>query len=121
MIDPLGMPLVTQVVSGEQADDGLYIPAYQQIAATRKGVDCSSGTMTYRIDRLEQAELVKRVPDSSDRRGVLIELTNKGFNLIEKAVKAHVANLHRILSALEESERQALTHLLRKLLVSFEE
>jgi transposase len=25
MIDPLGMPLVTQVVSGEQADDGLYI------------------------------------------------------------------------------------------------
>ncbi len=57
MIDPLGMPLVTQVVSGEQADDGLYIPAYQQIAATlnKKGLlfvgDCkmSSVSTRYRI------------------------------------------------------------------------
>jgi transposase len=30
-LDPLGMPLVTQVVSGERADDGLYIPAVQQL------------------------------------------------------------------------------------------
>jgi transposase len=28
-LDPLGMPLATQVVSGEQADDGLYIPAFE--------------------------------------------------------------------------------------------
>lgn len=81
----------------------------------------SSGTMTHRLDRLEQAELVKRIPDSSDRRGTLIELTDKGFNVIEKAVEAHVANEHRILSVLEESERKALADSLRKLLVSFEE
>ncbi|MGF1493656.1 MAG: IS1634 family transposase [Microcoleaceae cyanobacterium] len=29
-LDPLGLPLVTQVVSGEQADDVLYIPAFEQ-------------------------------------------------------------------------------------------
>jgi len=29
----------------------------------------TSGTMTHRIDQLEQAELVKRIPDPSDRRG----------------------------------------------------
>lgn len=81
----------------------------------------SSGTMTHRIDRLEQADLVKRIPDPSDRRGTLIELTNKGFNLIEKAIEAHVNNEHRLLNALEEPERQALVQLLRKLLVSFEE
>ena len=81
----------------------------------------SSGTMTHRLDRLEQAELVKRIPDSSDRRGTLIELTDKGFNVIEKAVEAHVANEHRILNVLEESERKALADSLRKLLVSFEE
>jgi transposase len=28
------MALVTQVVLGKQADDGLYIPAYHQITAT---------------------------------------------------------------------------------------
>jgi transposase len=30
-LDPFGMPLVTQVVSGEKADDRLYIPAIQQV------------------------------------------------------------------------------------------
>jgi transposase len=30
-LDPLGMPLATQVVSGEQGDDGLYIPIFEQV------------------------------------------------------------------------------------------
>ena len=34
-LDPLGLPLVTQVVSGEKADDPLYIPAIDQV---RRGV-----------------------------------------------------------------------------------
>ena len=31
VLDPLGMPVATQVVSGEQADDPLYIPAIRQV------------------------------------------------------------------------------------------
>lgn len=81
----------------------------------------SSGTMTHRIDRLEQANLVKRNPDPRDRRGTLIQLTNNGFNMIEKAVEAHVANEHRLLIVLEEAERKELAQLLSKLLISFEE
>ena len=81
----------------------------------------SSGTMTHRIDRLEQAELVQRIPDLSDRRGTKIKLTDKGFDVIEKAVEAHVVNEHRLLSVLEPLECEALTQLLRKLLMSFEE
>lgn len=81
----------------------------------------SSGTMTHRIDRLEQADLVRRIPDPGDRRGTLIQLTDKGFTVIEKAVEAHVANEHRLLAVLEEAERKALAQLLRKLLISFEE
>ncbi len=81
----------------------------------------SSGTMTHRIDRLEQADLVKRIPDPSDRRGTLVQLTDKGFNVIEKAVEAHVANGHRLLTVLEEAEREVLAQLLRKLLISFEQ
>jgi transposase len=30
-LDPLGLPLVTQVVSGERADDGLYVPLVERI------------------------------------------------------------------------------------------
>lgn len=35
-LDPLGMPLATQVVSGEKADDPLYIPAIDQV---REGLE----------------------------------------------------------------------------------
>lgn len=80
----------------------------------------SSGTMTHRIDRLEQADLVQRIPDPSDRRGTLIQLTDRGFTLIEKAVEAHVANMNHLLSGLEEAESKALAQLLRQLLISFE-
>ena len=32
-LDPLGMPLATDVLSGERADDGLYIPLIKRIEA----------------------------------------------------------------------------------------
>jgi DNA-binding HxlR family transcriptional regulator len=47
----------------------------------------SSGTMTHRVDLLEKSELVKRIPDPSDRRGMQIMLTDKGFNPIEKRMR----------------------------------
>ena len=37
-LDPLGMPLSTDVLSGERADDGLYIPVIDRI---RKGLNKS--------------------------------------------------------------------------------
>jgi len=33
VLDPLGMPLATQVLSGEQADDRLYAPLFEQLQA----------------------------------------------------------------------------------------
>jgi transposase len=33
-LDPLGLPVATQVVSGERADDPLYLPAIQQVQAS---------------------------------------------------------------------------------------
>lgn len=80
----------------------------------------SSGTMTHRLDRLEQAGLVKRGPDPSDRRGTIIHLTEKGFERVEAAVESHIDTMNQLLSALELSEREALAMLLRKLLLSLE-
>jgi transposase len=34
VLDPLGLPVATQVVSGERADDLLYIPAIEQVSAS---------------------------------------------------------------------------------------
>jgi DNA-binding MarR family transcriptional regulator len=81
----------------------------------------TSGTMTHRIDQLEQAGWVQRIPDPSDRRGTLISLTETGLNLIEQAVESHVANGNDVLSALKKSERESLAILLKKMLLSFEQ
>ena len=74
----------------------------------------SSGT-TKRLDRLEQAGLIRRDPDPQDRRGVLITLTPTGIELIDGLTAAHMANEARILGALTEAERERLAGLLRKL------
>ena len=38
----------------------------------------SSGAMTARLDKMEEAELIRRLPDPDDRRGVVIELMPRG-------------------------------------------
>jgi DNA-binding MarR family transcriptional regulator len=74
----------------------------------------SSGT-TKRLDKLEQAGLITREPDTQDRRGVLIRLTPAGLELIDGLTGAHLANERRILAALSDAEQRRLADLLRKL------
>jgi DNA-binding MarR family transcriptional regulator len=78
----------------------------------------SSGAVTNRIDRVEAARLVERLPDPADRRGTLVALTAKGRAVVDEALRAHLANEERLLSALSGADRVQLTALLRKLLAS---
>ncbi|WDD94176.1 MarR family transcriptional regulator [Burkholderia sp. FERM BP-3421] len=76
----------------------------------------SSGSMTNRIDRLQQAGWVERRPNPADGRGTLVGLTDEGYALIEAAVGAHVDNQRAVLSPLSEGEQAQLAALLDKLL-----
>jgi DNA-binding MarR family transcriptional regulator len=80
----------------------------------------TSGTMTNRIDRLTEKGLVRRIPDPEDRRGILVELTEQGRELIDSALILHVANEARLLQPLSREEQSTLTVLLRKWLSSLE-
>src|SRR5438067_9977733 len=82
--------------------------------------ELSSGAMTNRIDRLEQAGLVKRIPDPNDRRGVLVELTDKGEHTWEEALRSGAANEALIAAALTDDEKRQLNALLRRLTREFE-
>jgi DNA-binding MarR family transcriptional regulator len=82
--------------------------------------ELSSGAMTNRLDRLEQAGLVKRIPDPNDRRGVLVELTDKGEHTWEEALRSGAANEALIAAALTEDEKRHLNALLRRLMREFE-
>ena len=45
----------------------------------------TSGTMTNRIDRLADRQLVERMPDPADRRGVHVRLTPAGKSRVDAA------------------------------------
>lgn len=80
----------------------------------------SSGAMTNRLDNLERAGYVIRLPDPNDRRGTLIRLTETGLQFINHAVEVHLQNEQRLLSVLSIEARQQMSHLLRHWLQSFE-
>jgi DNA-binding MarR family transcriptional regulator len=80
----------------------------------------SSGGMTKRLDRLDEAGLVQRRPDPADRRGTLVRLTRRGRAVIDKAVETHARNEERLLASLTQADRRALDGLLRKLLAGLE-
>ncbi len=80
----------------------------------------ASGTVSFRVDRLERAGWVRREPDPTDGRNVFVALTEAGYRLVDDVAPAHLANEERLLAALAPAERATLADLLRTLLRGFE-
>ncbi|QKW07059.1 MarR family transcriptional regulator [Streptomyces sp. NA04227] len=80
----------------------------------------TSGTMTNRIDRLTKKGLVERLPDPSDRRGVLVRLTATGQDRADRALAGLLDQERAILSELSPQERGQLAGLLRQLTAPFD-
>jgi DNA-binding MarR family transcriptional regulator len=80
----------------------------------------SSGAMTNRVDRLEEAGLVRRLPDPEDRRALKVELTEQGLRKWRESVGAQAVKEALIASALSDREKKQLSDLLRKLMLEFE-
>ncbi len=76
----------------------------------------TSGTMTNRVDRLEEAGLVRRRPDPQDKRGVLVTLTAAGQAQVDAALASLLEAERALLAPLPEASRQALAGLLRTIL-----
>lgn len=81
----------------------------------------TSGTITSRVDRLEEDGFVARGPDPDDRRGVLVQLTPAGNAALESAVPSHLSLQEEILTGLQPREREQLATLLRRLLSAVEQ
>jgi len=85
------------------------------------GLELSSGAMTNRLDRLEQAGFVRRLPDPDDRRGVQVELTEKGLAVWMRAAAAGAAKESLVASTLDDRDKERLNGLLRRLMLAFEQ
>jgi DNA-binding MarR family transcriptional regulator len=95
-------------------------PHRHSVGQLAERAELSSGAMTNRLDRLEKAGLVRRLPDPEDRRGVLVELTAEGHRVWEESVSAQAAKESLIAAALDSEEKRQLNALLRRLMLEFE-
>ena len=73
----------------------------------------TSGAMTHRLDRLEEAGLVRRRASREDRRSVTVALTAKGRRLIDEVIGARMADAADAVAGLSRKERTELIRLLR--------
>lgn len=80
----------------------------------------TSGAVTHRVDALERAGLVERLPGPQDRRSTLVGLTGKGTAVIGRAMGTHMECEQAMIASLPAADRQALAALLTRLLLAIE-
>jgi len=81
----------------------------------------TSGTMTNRLDRLEELNLITREQDPDDGRGSLVTLTKSGALAVDNALEDLLENEHELLGTLTTKDRETLADLLSKLVTEFDE
>jgi DNA-binding MarR family transcriptional regulator len=95
-------------------------PPYQRTPGQlAEDMHLSGGALTNRLDRAEEAGLIRRLPDPSDRRGTLIEPTEAGHAAWDKTVGTQAQTESLFAGTLAESEREELHRLLRRLMRAF--
>lgn len=80
----------------------------------------TSGTMTHRLKRLESRGFIVRQVNTEDARSMLVQLTDEGLALIDRAVEKHVENERQLLSALPAEKLLELDNRLADLLRSLD-
>ena len=80
----------------------------------------TTGAMTSRLDRLERAGLIRRLPDPADRRGVLVRLTAQGSRVGRQALHEVIAANEVFLKPLNSHQRESIASALKLLLLHHE-
>jgi DNA-binding MarR family transcriptional regulator len=72
------------------------------------------GGITHILNELEESGLIERITDPSDRRGVLVRLTEKGQKSMEDSYKSAISRLEGLSIFLGESDSQELIRILSR-------
>jgi DNA-binding MarR family transcriptional regulator len=116
------------------ADHGLETSDFDVLSALRRSGEpyqlspgqlvqqtlVTSGTMTHRVDRLVGKQLVERLPDPGDRRGVLVRLTAAGRTSVDGAFGELLGREKHLLADLDETTTRQVADALRTLSLPFD-
>lgn len=80
----------------------------------------TSGAMTNRLDKLKKKGLIAREHSKEDRRSVSVQLTSKGFELIDALIEQHLQAQHELMGSLTRDEREQVNQALKLLLPQYE-
>lgn len=74
----------------------------------------TTGGLTSLLDRMESAGLVERRPDSVDRRGIIVPMTERGRSVVDEAA-GEITRLERSLAEqLPDAERELFADLVAR-------
>jgi len=123
--------VILKAVNATLAAHGLKYPAYAILATLRvegapyrlspsqlqQTMLFSSGGISNLLLRLEKDGLVRRTSDRSDRRGVIVELTDKGVALADVAMTDHANTERHLIRMFSQDERAQMADMLARMLV----
>lgn len=72
----------------------------------------AASSMTHRLDKMTERDLVRRSPDPENRTRVLVELTTHGWEVFETAIKEADVVESDTLAGLSAAQREELAELL---------
>jgi DNA-binding MarR family transcriptional regulator len=81
----------------------------------------TSGTMTNRLDKLEELQLITREPDPQDGRGSLVTLTKAGIRAVDAAMEELLKNERKLIKDLADKDQVQLAELLSTLVSKLDE
>lgn len=78
-------------------------------------IGVTTGTLTVQIDKMVKAQWVVRSPHESDRRSILVELTDKGRTLFLEHDELHLQLTTDLTAKINSEERIVLLNLLSRM------
>lgn len=97
-LDPLGAPLVTQVVAGHRADDGLYVPAIDEV----RRVVGQKGLLYLGDSKMEALDTRAHLVVSGDYYLIPLSLKGEQAELLAELVQAALAQAQELVEVYRE-------------------
>lgn len=96
---------------------GIHEAMRMKELAQRMGI--TTGTLTVLVDKLEAKEFVARKPHKTDRRSIMVELTEKGQEMFEEHDRLHLRLIEELTSGFTEDEKEILLGCIDKMNAAF--